>query len=104
MIYLVKIHGNWCGPNWTGGQKVSAQDYQGDWNYPAVSKLDRACRVHDRDCSHTDGCSSAADRKLAKVALAISTNWKTRLFQPNLAKAAERIYAVMLISQRTRRR
>lgn len=44
---LVKIHGNWCGPNWTGGQRVSAQDYTGPWDGPAISPLDQACRAHD---------------------------------------------------------
>jgi len=47
---MVKIHGNWCGPNWTGGRRLSARQYDErglDWNFIAVSPLDEACRDHD---------------------------------------------------------
>ena len=64
---MVKIHGNWCGPNWTGGQHVAAEDYQGDWNGPVTTPLDACCRSHDLDCSK-DGCSSAGDGRLIKCA------------------------------------
>lgn len=36
---------------------------------PCQDTLDCACRDHDRDCAHSLGCSSRADRKLAAVAL-----------------------------------
>lgn len=62
-----QIHGNWCGPDWTGGQNVSAEDYQGSWNYPAIDQLDAACAQHDRDCSQ-GGCSKAGDTRLIKAA------------------------------------
>ena len=64
---MVKIHGNWCGPNWTGGQAVAAEDYQGSWNYPALDPLDAACAAHDLDCSK-NGCSKAGDARLIKAA------------------------------------
>jgi len=64
---VVKIHGNWCGPNWTGGQKVSADEYTGPWDGPAISKLDQACRAHDKDCS-SGFCSKAADTRLIDAA------------------------------------
>ena len=64
---MVKIHGNWCGPNWTGGQRVSADKYTGPWDGPAISKLDEACRSHDKSCS-TGECSRAADTRLIKAA------------------------------------
>ena len=64
---MAKIHGNWCGPNWTGGQHVAAEDYQGDWNYPATTPLDAACRAHDLDCSK-GGCSKKGDAALIKAA------------------------------------
>ena len=64
---MVKIHGNWCGPNWTGGQRVAAEDYKGPWDGPAISKLDEACRAHDLDCSK-GGCSKAGDTRLIKAA------------------------------------
>ena len=64
---MVKIHGNWCGPNWTGGQKVAAEDYTGPWDGPAISKLDEACRSHDKSCS-SGKCSRAADTRLIRAA------------------------------------
>ena len=67
MVILVKIHGNWCGPNWTGGQNVAAEDYQGSWTFPAETKLDAFCRAHDLDCSK-GGCSKKGDAALIKGA------------------------------------
>ena len=64
---MVKIHGNWCGPNWTGGKKVAAEDYQGDWNGPVQTSLDACCRSHDFSCSK-GSCSKAADTKLITCA------------------------------------
>ena len=64
---MVKIHGNWCGPNWTGGQKVAAEDYTGPWDGPAISRLDEACRSHDKSCS-SGSCSRAADTRLIHAA------------------------------------
>ena len=64
---LVKIHGNWCGPNWTGGKKVSADEYTGPWDGPVKSDLDKCCRSHDRGCS-TGQCSKADDTRLIACA------------------------------------
>ena len=64
---MVKIHGNWCGPNWTGGQKVAAEDYTGPWDGPTISKLDKACAQHDKSCSE-GGCSKADDTRLIAAA------------------------------------
>jgi hypothetical protein len=67
VISLVKIHGNWCGPNWTGGQRVAAEDYTGPWDGPAISPLDEACRSHDFSCSK-GGCTRAAHTALIRAA------------------------------------
>lgn len=64
---MVKIHGNWCGPNWTGGQRVSAEDYTGPWDSPAIDPLDEACRSHDFACS-SGSCSRKADSALITAA------------------------------------
>jgi len=64
---MVKIHGNWCGPNWTGGQRVPADEYTGPWDGPAISPLDEACRSHDKSCS-SGTCSRAADTRLITAA------------------------------------
>ena len=71
MVNLVKIHGNWCGPNWTGGRKLSAEEYANrgySWDAPCTDALDCACRAHDRACSDPKGCSKASDTKLIKAA------------------------------------
>jgi hypothetical protein len=65
---IVRVHGRWCGPNWTDGQEISARDYLlagGDFKGRAIDRLDRACRSHDKACSGTSGCSASADRRLA---------------------------------------
>ena len=70
-VNLVKIHGNWCGPNWTGGRKLSAEEYANrgySWDAPCTDALDCACRAHDRSCSHPKGCSKASDTKLIQAA------------------------------------
>ena len=66
---MVKIHGNWCGPNWTGGKRVSARNYLlsgGNFRGPCVDQLDCACREHDKGCSGKGGCTRAADTKLIR--------------------------------------
>lgn len=45
---MVRLHGNWCGPNWTAGQHKPASDLtEEDRNVPAVDALDTACKHHD---------------------------------------------------------
>ena len=67
---MVKIHGNWCGPNWTGGRRLTAQEYDErglDWNGPVISPLDEACRSHDFSCRSGE-CTRAGDTRLIKAA------------------------------------
>lgn len=107
VIRIVKIHGNWCGPNWTAGRRISAGDYAaagGKFNEPCVDKLDCACRKHDRDCSHPDGCSRKGDAELVKTALAVSLNPANRLFRPDLTNKAALIAAGITAAATTRRR
>lgn len=101
-VSLVKIWGNWCGPNWTGGEIVSAENYKGSWSSPAIDELDTACRSHDRICSVK--CTAAGDRALVKVARRISTNPITRIFRPAKARAADRIIAAISLAAAKRRR
>ncbi len=66
---MVKIHGNWCGPDWTDGKNISARDYKlagGKFDGPCIDKLDCACRAHDKGCSGPLGCSRRADLKLVQ--------------------------------------
>jgi hypothetical protein len=69
-VDLVKIHGNWCGPNWTGGRKLTAKQYDErglDWNGPVISPLDAACRSHDFE-SRSGETSKSADTRLIRAA------------------------------------
>ena len=105
VINLVKIHGNWCGPGWTGGQKVDAQDYKGSWNYKAVDKLDAACRKHDKACASRGdkGCCSRDDAKLVRTALKESLNPINIIFRPGYAAKAAAVANVINLASLTRR-
>lgn len=42
------FHGNWCGPGWTAGKHINAQDMTvEDMNVEAVDELDAICKAHD---------------------------------------------------------
>jgi hypothetical protein len=102
---MVKIHGNWCGPNWTGGKNVSASKYRGSWTAKATDSLDRACRSHDRRCSTRGklGCCAGDDAKLIVSALKIATNPINILFKPSLVAKAVLIGAAMELAALTRK-
>ena len=91
---LVKIHGNWCGPDWTGGRRLSAQEYEEmglDWNGPVVSPLDAGCRLHDFE-GRSGRMPKAADTRLIRTAnsrvLSIRKKLllETRLLNPFLSR------------------
>jgi RHS repeat-associated protein len=47
---LVKIHGNWCGPNWTGGRTeayIPSHDQNGYYKVP-IDYVDKVCVHHDK--------------------------------------------------------
>jgi len=49
-----RIHGNWCGPNWTGGQTepyIPSHDVPGYYKDPR-GYVDKVCRHHDICYSH----------------------------------------------------
>jgi len=65
---MVKIHGNWCGPNWTAGQvKPASSITRADLKVKCLDKLDCACKQHDITIG-TVGHSFASDEKLRIVA------------------------------------
>jgi len=41
---MVRIHGNWCGPNWTAGKALPANDPRVDWSVMPTDALDAACK------------------------------------------------------------
>jgi len=91
---LVRIHGNYCGPNWTGGKPYAANDSRVDWSVKPIDSLDRACMEHDRSC--IDGCNAADDRRLARKATMIA------IFNPRLAPIARAISLGMWTASLTR--
>lgn len=100
---LVRIHGRWCGPNWTDGQNIDALAYKqagGDFKGRCVDKLDCACRAHDKDCANTRGCSAKADRKLVRTALLVSLTTRNQA----LAAKAKLIGAGIAAASLTRSR
>jgi hypothetical protein len=84
---MVKIHGNWCGPDWTAGQKKPAKDMiPCDYEIPCIDKLDCACKVHDIDVFERGGRTRGSDTRLYNVALRMS--FDLRLSQALRRKAA----------------
>ena len=61
--WTVKVHGNWCGPGWTGGLEVPSKEYfrMGLGSVPCLDEVDCACKLHDKSCAHENGCSKKAD-------------------------------------------
>jgi len=92
---MVRIHGNYCGPNWTAGQRRPAKDIDKLPYVPPTDALDRACLDHDRDCSQ-GGCSKKGDLKLRNTALLVAFT------QPRLREVALLVAAGMTAAARTR--
>ncbi|WP_245538712.1 RHS repeat-associated core domain-containing protein [Thiobacillus denitrificans] len=44
---LTKVHGNWCGPDWTGGHAEQYTPVSAKLYSPPVDGLDTACQSHD---------------------------------------------------------
>lgn len=101
---MVRIHGQWCGPNWTQGRAQPANASGVDFNAPCDDALDCACRSHDKDCSNPLGCSKKGDRRLIEVALKEALNPINRLFKPAYADKAAAVAAGIQLAQLTRRR
>ena len=87
----LKIHGNYCGSNWTAGKSQPSNAPNVDWSVLPIDALDAACRIHDISCSKS-GCTATSDRKLSAQAYFIS------LINPKLAPIAQLVSAGMLAS------
>jgi len=104
---MVRIHGRWCGPNWTNGKVQTAREYKlkgGTFKTPCDDKLDCACRTHDKECAGKQGCTSKADRKLAKAAQKILDNPLNLILSPLMYGKARVIRDGMALASLTRRR
>ena len=73
-----KIHGHYCGSNWTRGKNhPEAKMFQLDFVKP-IDELDHACMLHDEDIAN-NGTSRSGDLLLAKRASMIAlTNPRLR--------------------------
>jgi len=104
---MVRIHGRWCGPNWTNGRIQTAREYKlkgGTFQTPCDDKLDCACRTHDKACSGKLGCSADADRKLMKSAQQILDNPLNLIRNPIMYGKARVVRDVMTLASLTRGR
>lgn len=101
---MVRIHGQWCGPNWTQGKAQPANAPGVDFSAPCDDALDCACRKHDKDCAHPLGCSRKGDEDLIATALKEALNPINRLFKPLYTKKAEGVVATFSGIKYTRKR
>mgnify|MGYP001165356950 CR=1 FL=1 len=71
-----KLHGNYCGPQWTRGKNhPEARMFELPFVAP-IDELDYACMMHDEDIAK-NGTSRSSDLRLAKRARKIArTNIK----------------------------
>lgn len=76
---MVKIHGKYCGPNWTAGKVLSAKNASDkDFEVKPIDDLDAACRIHDKDI-RDKGNSFKVDTKLMRKAEKIARSPKYSL-------------------------
>ena len=101
MQEIVKIHGNWCGPDWTAGQKKPAKDLTlRDRDVPCLDKLDCACKVHDIDVYERGGRTRGSDTRLSNVAIRIAYDFR----QPrSLRRVALLVAYGMLLGRSSRK-
>ena len=101
---MVRIHGQWCGPNWTQGKSQPANAVGVNFNAPCDDALDCACRSHDKDCANPKGCSSKADRKLVAAALRYANNPINKIFRPRITAKASAVAVGISAASLTRKR
>lgn len=101
---MVRIHGQWCGPNWTQGKKQVASSPGVDFTAPCDDALDCACRSHDKDCAHPKGCSRKADDRLISKAMAEARNPINILFKPQYVAKARAVAEGIKLARLTRKR
>jgi RHS repeat-associated protein len=57
------VHGNWCGPDWTGGRRHPYQPAPGGYYLPPTDYTDAACDRHDKCfamCRYMNKCDRDA--------------------------------------------
>jgi|TARA_R110000824_G_C15179968_1_gene673666 hypothetical protein len=102
---VVRVHGNWCGPNWTDGQAITAAEHKargGTFREPCQDQLDCACRTHDKDCSGKQGCTGKADEKLIDQCNRILINPVNLILNPLMYGKARLVRDFISIARITR--
>jgi len=59
---LVEIHGNWCGPDWTGGRRHPYRPASPGYYLPPTGYTDAACERHDKcfsTCRELNKCDKS---------------------------------------------
>lgn len=101
---MAKIHGNWCGPNWTAGQKIPASKLKrARRGFKCIDKLDCACRDHDISIKD-NGPSFRSDQALQDQAQRIINNPINAIINPLMYAKAIAVRDVMSVTKFTRRR
>ena len=102
---MVRIHGKWCGPNWTANQIKPAKDAtKRDRLVPCNDSLDCACKRHDLDIADSGSPSFASDTRLMKEAEKILANPILAITQPIMYAKAFAIRDSMSLVRWTRER
>ena len=60
---LYKVHGNWCGPDWTGGRRNQYRPAPQGYYKPPICHTDAACERHDKcftTCRDLNPCDKDA--------------------------------------------
>ena len=101
MQEIVRIHGNWCGPDWTAGQKKPAKDLtRRDRDVWCVDKLDCACRIHDIEVFQNGGRTRGSDSNLSAKAIRIAYDFR----QPRILRRKALLVAYGMLIGRTSRK
>jgi len=98
---IVRIHGNWCGPDWTAGQvKPAKMIIPSDDEVRCTDKLDCACKVHDYDVFRNGGRTRNSDSNLASKAIRIANDPR----QPRFLRKKALLVAYGMLIGRSKRR
>ena len=102
---MVRVHGNWCGPNWTDGQSITAAEHKargGTFKEPCQDQLDCACRTHDEECSGKQGCTVKGDDELILACQRILNSPINLFLNPVMYGKARLVRDFISIARRTR--
>ena len=99
---MVRLHGKWCGPNWTANQRKPAKDAtKRDRMVSCSDSLDCGCKRHDLDIADS-GPSFESDTRLMRKALAIMNNPLYAVTNPRMYAAAFVVHDAMAVVRWTR--